>query len=162
MYLQTVTQICTIYEWLWVLDSLHCYDVSTGIYCHPHSETESNDGPTHLDVLSLSLIIQNMCNLLSKDLLSSGSSMDAHHGHSNRPGSVAYGHPEVDVIGLHVLSLQELATDVREEGEDVSCYGLGGRELLHTTLGTRRLTFQSSNRYNIASVLIATRVYEGF
>ena len=28
MYLQTVTPI---YEWLWVLDSLHCYDVSTGI-----------------------------------------------------------------------------------------------------------------------------------
>ena len=103
-----------------------------------------------------------MCNLLSKDLLSSGSGMDAHHDHSNRPGSIAYGHPEVDVVGLHVLSLQELATDVREEGEDVSCYGLRGREvaeLLHTTLGTRRLTFQSSNRYNIASVL-ATRVYK--
>ena len=109
----------------------------------------------HLDVLSLCLVVQNVCYLLRKDLLSSGSGVDTHHGHSNRPGSVAYGHPEVDVIGLHVLSLQELATDVREKGEDVSCYGLRGREvaqLLHTTLGTRRPTFQSSNRYNIASV----------
>ena len=57
---------------------------------------------TYLYVFSLCLIVEDVCNLLSKDLLSAGSSMDTHHGYTNGPGGIAYGHLQVDSISLRV------------------------------------------------------------
>jgi len=39
---------------------------------------------------------------LSKDLLPPCPGVDTHHGHSNRPGGIAYGHLKIGIIGLHV------------------------------------------------------------
>ena len=79
----------------------------------------------YLNVLPLSFIVEYMSNLLCKDLLPPRPGMNAHHCHPNRPRSVPYGHLEVDVVGLHILSLQEVATDVGQECQNVSSYGLG-------------------------------------
>ena len=60
---------------------------------------------SHLNIFPLSLIIQDMSNLLSKYLLSPSSGMDTYHCHSNRPWSIAYCHLEVDTISFNIFSL---------------------------------------------------------
>lgn len=41
-----------------------------------------------------------MSHVLGEDLLSAGTSVDAHHRHADGPGSVTDGHLQVGVIGL--------------------------------------------------------------
>ncbi len=65
--------------------------------------THFNKVIPYLNVLSLSLIIENMCNLLREDLLPPSTSMDTHHGHTNRPGGVTNRHGEVRIVCLDGL-----------------------------------------------------------
>ena len=46
----------------------------------------------YLNILSLCLIIQDMSDLLRKNLLPTSTSMDAHHGNANGPGSITNSH----------------------------------------------------------------------
>ncbi len=45
-----------------------------------------------LDVLALRLVVEHVRHVAVEDLLSSGSSVNADHGHSDGPRSVPYGH----------------------------------------------------------------------
>jgi len=54
-----------------------------------------------LDVFSLCFIIEYVCHISRKDLLTASACMDTDHRHSNRPRSIANCHLKVCIIRLH-------------------------------------------------------------
>ena len=63
---------------------------------------------TYLDVLALDLVVEDMCDVLVRNLLSSSSSVNSHHGDADRPGSVADCHLQVRVVRAQVVTVEQV------------------------------------------------------
>jgi len=64
------------------------------------NEYEKKQTDADLNVFSLCFVIQNVCNITSKDLLSASTCMYTNHRHSNWPRCIADCHFKVRIVCL--------------------------------------------------------------
>lgn len=58
-----------------------------------------------LNVFPLGLVVEHMGDVFGEDLLTSSTSVDTHHGHTDGPRSVSYSHLQISIVCLHEHSV---------------------------------------------------------
>lgn len=58
-----------------------------------------------LNVFPLGLVVEHMGDVFGEDLLTSSTSVDTHHGHTDGPRSVSYSHLQISIVCLYVHSM---------------------------------------------------------